>query len=208
MTVITADLMTAGTALIDLARERRPGAGATRVIAIDGPACSGKTKLGDEVTTRLHADGQRVEIVHMDDLYPGWDGLAQGIPALVGWVLGPLAGGGRAGYRRYDWRIGDYAEWRTLPPVDWLVVEGVGCGSRAAAKYVCTLGWVDASLTVRFDRGMTRDGETFRPHWQRWAHQEEHLFALERTRERADVILDTAPAENDIDAVVDSVAGR
>lgn len=208
MTVITADLGTAATALLAHARERRPAAGATRVIAVDGPTCSGKTDLGDQIITRLRSDGQRVEIVHMDDLYPGWDGLAAGVPALVGWVLGPLAGGGRAGYRRYDWRIGDYAEWRTVPPVDWLVVEGVGCGSRAAAKYVCVLGWVDASLTARFDRAMTRDGETFRPYWQRWTHQEEHLFALEGTRERADVLLDTTPAQSDLDAMVDSVAGR
>jgi hypothetical protein len=36
---------------------------------------------------------------------------------------------------------------------------------------------------------MARDGEAYRPHWERWAVQEAQHFAREGTRERADVRL-------------------
>ena len=42
-------------------------------------------------------------------------------------------------------------------------------------------------------RGIERDGEAFRPHWQRWARQEDALFAADRTRQRADLVVDTTP---------------
>jgi hypothetical protein len=50
---------------------------------------------------------------------------------------------------------------------------------------------VEAEREVRFTRGIDRDGEAYRPHWERWARQEEALFAADRTRDRADVVLDT-----------------
>jgi hypothetical protein len=51
--------------------------------------------------------------------------------------------------------------------------------------------WVEADRAVRFARGIDRDGEAYRPHWERWARQEESLFAADRTRDGADVVLDT-----------------
>jgi hypothetical protein len=48
---------------------------------------------------------------------------------------------------------------------------------------------------VRFARAIARDGETYRPHWRRWADQEVRLFQRERTRGRADrVYTDTGTA--------------
>jgi hypothetical protein len=42
-------------------------------------------------------------------------------------------------------------------------------------------------------RGIERDGETFRPHWRRWAAQEDEHFSVERTAARADIRIDGAP---------------
>jgi hypothetical protein len=53
--------------------------------------------------------------------------------------------------------------------------------------------WVEAPRDVRFARGIERDGEAYRPLWERWALQEDALFAVERTRERADFRVDGAP---------------
>lgn len=170
-------------------RAAPPRAGSTRVAAIDGPAGSGKTTLADRLAAGLGAP-----VVHMDDLYPGWDGLADAPGKLRGWVLEPLAAGRRARYRRYDWNAGAYAEWVDVPEAGALVVEGCGSGARAAAPYLSLLVWVDAPHDVRMVRGIGRDGEIFRPHWERWADQERELFAAERTAERADVRVDgTAP---------------
>jgi cytidylate kinase len=126
----------------------------------------------------------------MDDLYPGWDGLAAGVEALRRDVVAPLAEGRPARYRRWDWTKNVYAEPRDLgtPPV--LVIEGVGAGAVAPSAEGPTaslLVWLDAAEAIRHRRAMERDGATYAPHWARWAAQERAHFAADRTRERADV---------------------
>lgn len=165
-----------------------PYAARTRVVAIDGPAGSGKTTLAARLAGLLDAP-----VVHMDDLFPGWDGLAEAAGKLVDWVLEPLANGRHAVYRRYDWDEGAYAERVAVPESEILIVEGCASGSTAAAPYLSILLWIDAPHDVRMARGLARDGETFAPHWERWAAQENVLFRTERTRERADLVIDGDP---------------
>jgi uridine kinase len=62
---------------------------------------------------------------------------------------------------------------------------------RPAGDLVAVRVWVEAATDVRMARGIDRDGEAFRPHWQRWAAQERELFGADRTRERADLIVRT-----------------
>ncbi|MCW2878570.1 MAG: hypothetical protein JWQ95_2670 [Sphaerisporangium sp.] len=157
-----------------------------RLIAVDGPSGSGKTTMGRALAGELDA-----ALIHMDDLYPGWDGLRGGVERLVEWILRPLDGGETARWRRYDWTLGAYAEWHELPPTETLVVEGVGTGAVAAGPYTSFLVWVEASLAVRRTRALGRDGETYRPHWERWARQEGAFFAADRVRDRADMIIVT-----------------
>jgi hypothetical protein len=125
----------------------------------------------------------------MDDIYPGWDGLAASVPMLVNDVLAPMTAGEPAAFRRWDWARDEPAEWQAVPEAPVLVVEGVGCGSRRAAPYLSLLIWVDAPTDLRRHRGLARDGETYKPHWDRWARQEEELFAAEGTAARADAII-------------------
>lgn len=169
-------------------RDAPAGAGACRVVAVDGRAGSGKSTLARRLATLLAAP-----VLSMDDLYPGWDGLAAAVPALVAEVLQPLAAGRPAVHRRWDWAADRWAGWVTLPWCPYLVVEGVGCGARPAAPYLALLVWVEAPDDVRQERALARDGDGFRPHWDRWAGQEETLLAAERTRERADVVVEAAP---------------
>jgi len=172
--------------LADLCVGRPPAPGAgVRVVALDGPSGSGKTTLAGRLAGALDAP-----VVHLDDLYPGWDGLEDAVPRLVEWVLVPLLEGRPARYRRYDWAAGAYAEWHQVGHRRLVVVEGVGCGARACAPYLSTLAWLEADPGERFRRGVDRDGERYLPHWQRWAVQEDRHFAAEGTRERADVVLD------------------
>lgn len=169
-------------------RAGRPPAGRTRVVAVDGPSGTGKTTLAGALARKL--DG--APVVHMDHIYPGWDGLDDSVPTLVRWVLEPLGRKDVARYRRYDWTAGEYAEWHRLPTSPFVVVEGVGSGARACSPYLSLLVWLEAPLDVRFARGMDRDGDGYRPHWDRWARQEGAHFAREGTRGRADVRISTA----------------
>jgi uridine kinase len=167
---------------------------ATTVVAIDGPAGAGKSTLAGRLEAALSRAGVPTAVVRMDDLYPGWDGLDDGVPHLLRWVLEPLSRNQAPRYHRYDWPTGRFAEWKTVPTTQVLIVEGVGSGSSAAAPYLDMLIWIEAPRTVRFDRGLERDGEAYRPMWERWALQEELMFAREHTRDRADVILDGTSA--------------
>lgn len=168
--------------------ELTPRAARTRVVAIDGPAGAGKTTLAARLSRLLAAP-----TVHMDDLFPGWDGLAEAPGKLVEWVLAPLAAGRQAVYRRYDWEADAYAERVAVPESDVLIVEGCASGATAAGPYLSLLIWIDAPHDVRMARGIARDGEMFTPHWERWARQENAMFTAERTRERADLLIDGNP---------------
>jgi uridine kinase len=175
-------------AALCLARPAR--AGTTRVLAVDGPSGSGKSTLAAALVGPL-ARRASVAVVHMDDLYPGWDGLAEAVPLVTGQVLAPMAQGRPAGYRRWDWEAHRWDGHVAVPGADVLVLEGVGCGARACAPHLSVLVWVEAADAVRRERGVARDGEAYRPHWERWARQEQEHFRVEGTRERADVVVRT-----------------
>ncbi|MFD4327117.1 4-amino-4-deoxy-L-arabinose transferase [Nocardioides sp. NPDC058538] len=159
--------------------------GPGRLICVDGPAGSGKTTLAGAL-----AEMTQAPVIHMDDLYAGWDGLADGIAQLET-VLLPLVEGAPGSYRRYDWHRGAYAETVMVPPCPLLVVEGVGSGAAAYDGFRTALAWVDAPVEERRRRGIDRDGETFAPHWDGWAAVETEHFARDLTAARADIIVTT-----------------
>jgi energy-coupling factor transporter ATP-binding protein EcfA2 len=165
-------------------------AGGCRVVAVDGPSGAGKSTLADALAAHLSA-----QVVRVDDLIPGWDGIDVAAPIVVRDILEPLARGEDGGFRRYDWDRKQYAEWQAVPRAAYVVVEGCASGSRIAAPYLSLLVWVDAPIALRFERGMARDGETFRPYWERWEEQTDALFAAEGTRDRADVVVDGRPSQ-------------
>lgn len=161
--------------------------GSGRLICIDGPAGSGKTTLALEVAGVCGAP-----VVRMDDLYPGWDGLLEVEPEVLG-LLGPLGDGLPGTYRRFDWVAGEYRETHLVDPAPLLVLEGVGSGNRAWQGRITTLVWVEAPADVRLARGLERDGAEQRAHWLQWMQDEERLFDREQTRARADLVFETAP---------------
>lgn len=161
------------------------------VVALDGPSGAGKTTLARGVESALSERGA-VAVLHLDLLYPGWDGLAQAPGLLTTHVLEPLARGEHAAYPVWSWVRDEWAGTREVPRCDYLVVEGCGSSVGPARAYAAVAVFVDADPALRMRRGLDRDGETYRPHWQRWADQEAALFAADGTRERADLVLDTS----------------
>ncbi|HEY1665193.1 MAG TPA: hypothetical protein VGG54_05845 [Trebonia sp.] len=174
-------------AIAKLARRAGPGAGQSRVIAIDGRSGSGKTSLAARLRSVLGAP-----VVTLEDLYGGWDGLERGIDLLVSEVLEPLSAGRAARVPRYNWVTAAWEAPLVLAPPEVLIVEGVGAGARRAAAYASLLVWVESAASVRKKRALDRDGETFSPYWDMWVAQEEAMLAREHTPDRADIVLDSS----------------
>jgi hypothetical protein len=167
------------------ARDRGPSAGERRVLAIEGRSGSGKTTLARATATRLQAP-----LIHLDDLYAGWDGLDQGVDSLRDWVLEPLATGRPAHWRRWDWAAHTYTGRHPVPDADWLVVEGVGAGAAVLRPYLIGVVWLNSSTALRKRRALARDGETYAPHWQRWAAHEDAFYAAGNVPMHADLIIE------------------
>lgn len=186
------DVAAAAEAVVAAARAATPRCGDVVVVAIDGPSGSGKTTLADAVVADLGCP-----LVRMDDLYPGWEGLAEGVATLARDVLAPLAAGRPARHPVWDWHASRWGADRevVVPPTPegtrLLVVEGCGASASPAGSFAAVRVWVDAPRTVRRRRGLARDGAAYAPHWDRWAAQEEALFRADDTRRRADLVLHT-----------------
>ena len=156
-----------------------------RLIAIDGRSGSGKT---------AYAAGQfpGATVLHMDDLYAGWSGLRDAPTSLTEQVLSPLRKGEPAAYRRFDWHTGTFAETVIVEPADVIVVEGVGSSAAPATDLYDERIWLTAPRHVRKARALARDGDTFAPHWDDWAAQEDVLFPADPPL-WADAVVDTGP---------------
>ena len=171
-----------------LAAAPAPAAG-PRVVAVDGRSGSGKTDLAAALAGRTGA-----VVVHLDDLYPGWSGLAAGVRRL-GLVLDGLRSGAPTTHPVWDWERGAYAREVALPRSGTVVVEGVGAGCARPVDLLVHLG---ADPGLRRARALGRDGEVFAPHWEDWAAQEEELFR--RHPVRPDVVLTSATAPGGVPA--------
>lgn len=155
------------------------------VVLLDGGSGAGKTTLAQELHAGLEHDLGRTQLVSLDDVYPGWGGLA----AASDWVWQQILHPTRPGYPRWDWQEHRPAGRQALDPQLPIIVEGCGTLSRASAPLATTSLWYEMSPATRRERALSRDGETFRPHWDAWAAQEAEHWRRNRPWELADVIV-------------------
>lgn len=167
-----------------------PTLGDARLVCVDGPAGSGKTTLAAAVRRAVPPDVS-CRVVHLDDLYPGWDGLRAGVEHVAEHVVAPAARGEAGRYQRYDWHAEAPGPWVEVPVVDVLVLEGVGSAALVYADLVTLLVWVDADDDDRLARGVARDGVASRERFAQWMADEAPYLAEQRTRERADLVVRT-----------------
>ena len=163
--------------------------GRTRLICVEGRAGAGKTTLAEAVA-RAYAGSAAV--VHLDDLYEGWSGLPKVADRIRDELLPPLRAGRPAAIRRWDWAADRLGADLTVPVTDVLLLDGVGSYARAYDDAVSLVVWLEAPEPVRKARALARDGDVFAPYWDRWAADETVVHARERTRERADLVIDRA----------------
>jgi acetylornithine deacetylase/succinyl-diaminopimelate desuccinylase-like protein/uridine kinase len=177
--------------LADWLIRQPPRLGPVRLVAIDGPAGSGKTTFAGRLVPALAATGATVRLVHTDDLLEGWDDALTFWPRLRGWLLDPLAEGSSGAYRLYDWRAARFHhDWITVPVPEVLVIEGVSTARREVRHRLSLAVFLVAGGDERLARGVLRDGEELRPQWLRWMAAEREHFAADRTGADADLLVD------------------
>lgn len=162
------------------------------VVLIDGRSGSGKTTLaaGLVAAWAAHRPREKVALIRLDDLYPGWDGLEAGSNHVVECVLAPRAAGRPAAWRRWGWATGAPAEWHRVEAAAAVVIEGSGALHRVS-RGLASLGvWVELDAVTRKRRALARDGDEYARHWDTWAAQEADFVAREHPERLADVIID------------------
>lgn len=174
-----------GSEAVAALRRRITATGGPRpVVLVDGRSGSGKTTLASE----LVSGWEGAQLVRLDDVYPGWDGLEAGSLQVA---TGMLAASG-PGWREWDWQAGRPGAWHPLDPLRPLVVEGAGALSRRN-RSLATFGiWVETDADLRKQRALARDGEAYAPHWERWAAQEAAFIAREHPEALADLVFDAS----------------
>ena len=108
----------------------------------------------------------------------------------------PLADGETGGYHRYDWAARRFAAEVTPVPVpEVLVVEGCGSSPAHLDPWTTLRVWVEAPAELRLARGLARDGAEHEADWRAWQRTEARWFAADRTRDRAQFIVDGSGQE-------------
>ncbi|MFS0852195.1 hypothetical protein [Microbacterium sp. 179-I 3D4 NHS] len=170
--------------MTDIRDDVRALATANPVVLIDGRSGAGKSSLARLLAAEWPIDG-RVQVIALDSLYPGWDGLEQGVERAREWILRPHGRGMLGTWRRWDWVAGTEAESHGVDPALGVIVEGSGVLTPATAALADIGIWVEAAEPVRRARALERDGETYRPHWERWAEQERRHIQRHRPQSLA-----------------------
>ncbi|MGG5174948.1 aminodeoxychorismate synthase component I [Pseudarthrobacter sp. J1763] len=161
------------------------------IIGIDGRSGAGKTTLAVELAAALR-EHRKVSLFHLEDIYPGWNGLSAGIERYVNTVLAPLKRGEDAEWVCWDWEQRYDGDTRLTAAADVVIVEGVGACSEAARAFLDVVVWVESADDERKRRALDRDGEVFAGHWDEWAQQEEEWLAEDPVHNHAQVTVKNA----------------
>ena len=141
------------------------------LVLIDGASGTGKTTLASEIERALSGATAPV-VIHMDELYPGWNGLEQGIRNLHDWILTPRANGLPVTWQRYDWALHAFTTEFLLDASKTLIVEGCGALGLDAHTHADLAMWVSTDDELRRTRALARDpAEDFARHWDVWDDQ-------------------------------------
>ena len=146
-------------------------AAANPVVLIDGGSGAGKSTLASLLAARWPFTG-RVQIIALDSLYPGWDGLDAGVAKAIDGILKPHGRGYLGSWRRWDWINDEEAETHAVDPALGVILEGSGVIRPETAGLADIRVWLESAEPGRKSRALARDGDTYRPHWDRWAAQE------------------------------------
>ncbi len=152
--------------------DARGGAGLRVTVPVAMSPDQAARDLGSGKSTLAAALARLVngwQVLHLDDWYPGWDGLEAG-GDIARRIAADLRGGRASSYEAWDWENGTTGATIRVPLVPTIIE---GCGAIEAEAEADLAIWIaDPGEDERRARALARDGQTYAPHWQRWAEQD------------------------------------
>lgn len=168
-----------------------PRCGSTHVLAIDGRAGAGKTTLANDLCLALRSK-YSVTLIHMDELYEGWDcALSGSLTERLSNLLEDVSRGAPHQLPTYDWSATAFNSYREIAPTRILILEGVGSAQRIVREFATAIIWLDIDSKTGLTRVLERDGRVSEPFMSRWQVNEDEHHRREKTRENADFVLST-----------------
>ena len=162
----------------------------TPKILIDGRAGSGKSTFAEALQQQLFRDGESApRVIHMDNIFEGWDGLALGSYYMVRFILQPLARQETASWQDWSWVKNQRSSWREFSGGTPLIVEGCGSLTERSKEHADISIWLEASEETRRERWLTRERHLEK--FDFWAAQELDFYAREKSQSLADLVIKT-----------------
>jgi len=162
----------------------------TPIILIDGRAGSGKSTFAESLQQQLFRDGESApRVIHMDNIFEGWDGLALGSDYMVRFILQPLARRETASWQDWSWVKNQRSSWREFSGGTPLIVEGCGSLTERSKEHADISIWLEASEETRRARWIQRERHLEK--FDFWAAQELDFYAREKSQSLADLAIKT-----------------
>jgi uridine kinase len=162
----------------------------TPIVLIDGKAGSGKSTFAEALQQQLFRDGESApRVIHMDNIFEGWDGLALGSDYMVRFILQPLARQETASWQDWSWVKNQRSSWREFSGGTPLIVEGCGSLTERSKEHADICIWLEASEETRRERWLTREWHLEK--FDFWAAQELDFYAREKSQSLADLVIKT-----------------
>jgi len=158
------------------------------LLAIDGPAGSGKTSLANQLSNELNS----ATTIHMDDLYNGWeDALTATLTRhLEEWILDPLIQEASVKYQKFDWTSGEYGPPVEIRDIELLILEGVGAAQARIRNQADLTIWIEVGAQIGLARVLDRDGTQILPYMLKWQERESAHFINDQTKENCQIFID------------------
>ena len=162
----------------------------TPIILIDGRAGSGKSTFAESLQQQLFRDGESApRVIHMDNIFEGWDGLALGSDYLVRFIVQPLSRRETASWQDWSWVKNQRSSWREFSGGTPLIVEGCGSLTERTKEHADISIWLEASEETRRARWIQRERHLDK--FDFWAAQELDFYAREKSQSLADLVIKT-----------------
>ena len=162
----------------------------TPIILIDGKAGSGKSTFAESLQQQLFRDGESApRVIHMDNIFEGWGGLALGSDYMVRFILQPLARRETASWQDWSWVKNQRSSWREFSGGTPLIIEGCGSLTERSKELADTSIWLEANEETRRERWIQRERHLEK--FDFWAAQELDFYAREKSKSLADLVVKT-----------------